>query len=65
MIDDRFNEIANRTMKGRAQTSPGKRRARTVISIPYEVGYFAKKHDISREQARELMRQIGTDQAVP
>jgi Protein of unknown function (DUF3606) len=28
---------------------------------PYEVGYFARKHDISREQARELIRRVGND----
>lgn len=28
---------------------------------PYEVEYFARKHDVSREQARELIRQIGND----
>jgi hypothetical protein len=28
---------------------------------PYNVDYFASKHDISREQARELMRKIGRD----
>ena len=28
---------------------------------PYEVGYFARKYDISREQARELIRRIGNN----
>lgn len=28
---------------------------------PYSVDYLACKHDISREQARELMRKIGND----
>ncbi len=28
---------------------------------PYNVNYFARKHDISPEQARELMRKIGRD----
>lgn len=28
---------------------------------PYSVNYFARKHDISVEQARELMRKIGRD----
>jgi hypothetical protein len=28
---------------------------------PYNVDYFARKHDISLEQARELMRKIGRD----
>jgi hypothetical protein len=26
---------------------------------PYSVDYFARKHDISTEQARELMRRLG------
>jgi hypothetical protein len=35
---------------------------RTIAnSEPYEVDYFAQKHDISREQARELIRRIGND----
>ena len=33
----------------------------TANSQPYEIEYFAKKHDISREQARELFRRIGID----
>jgi hypothetical protein len=28
---------------------------------PYSVDYFARKHDISPEQALELMRKIGRD----
>ena len=28
---------------------------------PYEIEYFARKHDISREQARDLIRRIGND----
>jgi hypothetical protein len=28
---------------------------------PYSVDYFARKHDISVEQARDLMRKIGRD----
>ena len=28
---------------------------------PYEIEYFARKHDISREQARDLIRKIGND----
>ena len=28
---------------------------------PHSVDYFARKHDISIEQARELMRKIGRD----
>jgi len=31
------------------------------LDEPYNVVYFARKHDISIEQARELMRRIGRD----
>lgn len=34
---------------------------RRCSDAPYDVGYFAQKHDISLEQARELMRRIGRD----
>jgi len=44
------------------------RRKRRSVSIqrrrvdePYNVDYFARKHDISPEQARELMRKVGRD----
>ena len=30
-------------------------------SEPYDVGYLARKHDVTREQARELIRRIGND----
>ena len=36
-------------------------RRKVANGEPYEVEYFARKHNISREQARELMRQIGND----
>jgi hypothetical protein len=36
-------------------------RRKIANNEPYEVGYFAAKHDISREQARDLIRQIGSD----
>jgi Protein of unknown function (DUF3606) len=36
-------------------------RRKAANSEPYEVEYFARKHDISREQARDLIRQIGND----
>ena len=32
---------------------------RRLSDAPYSVDYFARKHDISLEQARELMRKIG------
>jgi len=31
------------------------------LDEPYNVDYFARKHDISPEQTRELMRKIGRD----
>ena len=34
---------------------------RRTSDAPYNVDYFARKHDISLEQARELMRKIGRD----
>lgn len=36
-------------------------RRKVVNSEPYEVEYFALKHDISREQALDLIRKIGND----
>ena len=32
-----------------------------LSDVPYNADYFAQKHDISLEQARELMRKIGRD----
>ena len=34
---------------------------RRLSDAPYNVAYFAWKHDIAPEQARELMRKIGRD----
>jgi hypothetical protein len=34
---------------------------RRFSDAPYNAAYFAQKHDISIEQARELMRRIGRD----
>ena len=34
---------------------------RRLLDVPYNADYFAQKHDISLEQARELMRKIGRD----
>jgi hypothetical protein len=43
-----------------------RRRKRPTIQrrpsdAPYNAEYFAQKHDISLQQARELMRSIGRD----
>ena len=32
-----------------------------LSDAPYSVDYFARKHDITTEQARELMRKLGRD----
>jgi hypothetical protein len=32
---------------------------RRLSEAPYSVDYFSRKHDISPEQARELMRKMG------
>lgn len=34
---------------------------RRLPDTPYNVAYFARKHNISPEQARDLMRKIGRD----
>jgi hypothetical protein len=34
---------------------------RRLSDAPYSVNYFARKHDISTEQARDLMRKLGRD----
>lgn len=36
-------------------------RRKTANNEPYEIGYFARKHDISRQQAQELMRRFRND----
>ena len=36
-------------------------RRKVANSEPYDVEYFARKHNISQEQARDLIRQIGND----
>jgi Protein of unknown function (DUF3606) len=44
-------------MAKRKKRSSGIRRR--LSDAPYSVEYFARKHDISPEQARELMRKVG------
>ncbi len=36
-------------------------RSRVSGSEPYEVSYFAQKHGISAEQARELIQRVGNN----
>ena len=39
----------------------GADRRRVAANEPYEVGYFARKHGITREQAQKLIDRIGGD----
>lgn len=39
----------------------GRDRGQLAGGQPYEVGYFARKHGISREQAQQLIHRIGGD----
>ena len=36
-------------------------RKRVARGQPYEVSYFARKHGLTRDQARELIQRIGND----
>ena len=38
-------------------------RGRVAGGQGYELGYFARKHGISRDQARDLIGRIGNDRA--
>ncbi|MGN6156075.1 MAG: DUF3606 domain-containing protein [Sphingomicrobium sp.] len=41
----------------------GRDRSRVAAGQGYELGYFARKHGISRDQARSLIDRIGNDRA--
>lgn len=41
----------------------GRDRSRVSGSEPYEVQYFAEKHGISMDQARQLIERHGNDRA--
>lgn len=41
----------------------GRDRSRVAGGQGYELGYFARKHNISRDQARDLIGRIGNDRA--
>jgi hypothetical protein len=44
------------------KTSRGPRdRKRVARGQPYEVSYFARKHGLSRDQARGLIQRVGID----
>ena len=46
------------------KTNRGSRdRGRVAAGQGYELGYFARKHGISRDQARDLIGRIGNDRA--
>ena len=42
----------------------GRDRSEVSASEGYEVDYFARKHGISADQARELIRRFGNDRAT-
>ncbi|WP_082446253.1 DUF3606 domain-containing protein [Sphingomonas sp. PvP015] len=39
----------------------GRDRSRVSGSEPYEVEYFAQKHGLSAQQARDLIAEVGND----
>ena len=41
----------------------GRDRNRVAAGQGYELGYFARKHGISRDQARELISRVGNVRA--
>jgi hypothetical protein len=41
----------------------GQDRSRVSGEQPYEVGYFARKHGITREQAQGLIEKVGANRA--
>ncbi len=41
----------------------GRDRSRVAGGQGYELGYFARKHGISRKQAKSLIQRIGNDRA--
>ena len=41
----------------------GRDRSRVAAAQGYELGYFARKHGISRDEARKLIERVGNDRA--
>ena len=39
----------------------GRDRQRVSANEGYEVSYFARKHGLTRDQARELIKRVGND----
>lgn len=52
--------MANKSNGGR---NIGRDRNLVAGGQGYELGYFARKHGISRDQARELIARVGNDRA--
>jgi len=48
-------------MPATGSRSPSRDRSRVAGSQGYELGYFARKHGISRDQARSLISRVGND----
>ena len=41
----------------------GRDRSRVAGGQGYELGYFARKHGISRDEAKKLIERVGNDRA--
>ena len=41
----------------------GRDRGRVAAGQGYELGYFSRKHGISRDEARKLIERVGNDRA--
>jgi hypothetical protein len=41
----------------------GRDRSRVAAGQGYELSYFARKHGISRDQAKQLIAKVGNDRA--
>ena len=52
-----MSEVAGTAKRKKRSSGVGRR----TSDAPHSADYFAQKHDISIEQARELMRKIGRD----
>jgi hypothetical protein len=52
-----FSMADNKSNRG------GRDRSRVAAGQGYELGYFARKHGISRDQARSLIERVGNDRA--
>jgi hypothetical protein len=50
-------------MPSNSNRNIGRDRGRVAGGQGYELGYFARKHGISRDQARSLIERIGNDRA--